>query len=51
LPIIEKADEPGARFISLVFITSSGDPTQVATNPEANALEICSGLPSGMPIF
>ena len=51
LPIIYIEPCPGALFMSLVLITSSGDPTQVATNPDANALEIWSGFPSGIPIF
>lgn len=31
---------PGARFISRVLITSNGEPTHVATNPEEKALAI-----------
>ena len=50
-PIIANELSPGARFISRVLITSSGEPTHVATNPEEKALEICNGFPSGMPMF
>ena len=40
LPIMLKELCPGARFISRVLITSSGEPTHVATNPDAKALAI-----------
>ena len=49
--IIPKELDPGARFISLVFITSNGEPTHVATNPDENALAIWRGFPSGIPMF
>jgi len=49
LEIMPNGLVPGGAFINLVFSTSSGDPTTVATNPEAKADEIWSGLPSGIP--